>query len=69
MLICQPTLTNNTRSRPRHEVGQAVSMVSALFQVERDRHDDDHYSHFPIRICLMYGYCKQIKLSIAIGII
>jgi hypothetical protein len=38
-------LTNNTRSRPRHEVDQAVFMVSALFQVQRDRHDHDHYSH------------------------
>jgi hypothetical protein len=28
----QTTLTNNTRSMPRHEVDQAVSMVSALFQ-------------------------------------
>ena len=27
----QPTLTNNPRSRARHELDQAVSMVSALF--------------------------------------
>ena len=37
--VCfQATLTNNTRRRPWHEVDQAVSMVSALFQVERDSH-------------------------------
>ena len=41
----QPTLINNTRSRPSHEADQAVSMVSNLFQVERDRHDHDHYGH------------------------
>ena len=28
----QKALTNNTRSMPKHEVDQAVSMVSALFQ-------------------------------------
>jgi hypothetical protein len=41
----QPTLTNNTRSKPRNEVDKAVSMVSALFQVERDRNYHDHYCH------------------------
>ena len=33
----QPTLNNNPRSRTGHKVDQA--MVSALFQVQRDRYD------------------------------
>jgi hypothetical protein len=39
----QPTLITNSRSRPRHEEDQAVSMVSALLKVKRDKYD--HYSH------------------------
>jgi hypothetical protein len=27
---------------PRQEVDQTVYMVSAVFQIERDRHDHDH---------------------------
>lgn len=39
----QPTLTTNSRSRPRHEEDQAVSTVSALLKVQRDKYD--HYCH------------------------
>ena len=31
----QPTLTTNSRSRPRHEEDQAVSMVSALLKITK----------------------------------
>jgi hypothetical protein len=41
MFRSQPILTNNQRIRSSHKVDQAVSMVSALFQVQRDRYD--HY--------------------------
>ena len=41
----QPTLINNPRSRPIHGVDQAVSIVSALFQVERDIYDHHLYGH------------------------
>ena len=39
----QPTLTTNSRSKARHEEDQAVSMVSALLKVQRDKYN--HYSH------------------------
>ena len=63
----QPTLNVNSRSRPRHEVDQDVSMVSALFQVERDKYD--HYSCQTLHSSVTRQYlCRGIYSASSCGV-